>query len=29
MLLSDEANYGKEIVRNNLILMGGSGYFQL
>ncbi|MEK6903605.1 MAG: nucleotidyltransferase domain-containing protein [Nanoarchaeota archaeon] len=29
MLLNDEANYGKEIVKNNLILYGGSHYYKL
>lgn len=29
MLLNDEANYGKEIARNNLILHGGAEYFQI
>lgn len=29
MLLNNEANYGKEIVKNNLILYGGEGYYKI
>ena len=29
MLLNDEANYGKEIVKNNLILYGGEEYYMI
>lgn len=29
MLLNDEANYGKEIVKNNLILYGGGVYYNI
>ena len=29
MLLDNNANYGKEIVKNNLILHGGEAYFRI
>lgn len=29
MLLNNEANYGKEIAKNNLILFGGAAYYQI
>ena len=29
MLLNNEANYGKEIAKNNLILYGGAEYYQI
>ena len=29
MLLNNDANYGKEIAKNNLIIHGGSEYFQI
>ena len=29
MLLEKQANYGKEIVRNNLIFTGAEGYFRI
>ena len=29
MLINDEANYGKEISKNNIILLGGEQYFRI
>ena len=29
MLLNKEANYGKEIIKNNLLLYGGEGYYKI
>ena len=29
MLLNDEANYGKETIKNNLILYGGQSYYKI